>query len=69
MEEAAVIMAGLDPARVLKAIDITLAQHRRGFRARLPSDYDVADVSDKVVRIISSYTDYVNRHVWHRPSC
>jgi UDP-N-acetyl-L-fucosamine synthase len=66
MEEAAVIMAGLDPARVMDAIDITLAQHGRGFRPRLPSDYDVPNVSDKVVRIIASYIDYVNRKVWHK---
>jgi UDP-N-acetylglucosamine 2-epimerase (non-hydrolysing) len=66
MEEGAVIMAGLDPARVLDAMDMTLAQHRRGFRARIPSDYDVADVSDKVVRIVTSYIDYVNRNVWHK---
>jgi UDP-N-acetyl-L-fucosamine synthase len=66
MEEAAVIMAGLDPSRVLDAIEITLAQHRRGFRAHLPLDYDVPDVSNKVVRIIASYTDYVNRNVWHK---
>lgn len=66
MEEAAVIMAGLDPVRVLEAVDITLRQHQRAFRPRLPADYDVSDVSEKVVRIIASYTDYVNRTVWRK---
>lgn len=70
MEEAAVMMTGLDPDRVLQGLEI-LESERQLKRARgetrmvrLPADYSAPDVSDKVVRIILSYTDYVRRTVW-----
>ena len=67
MDEATVIMSGLDPRRVLDAVALNIAQHDASApRSRVVSDYDTADVSRKVVRIIVSYTDYVNRTVWHR---
>jgi len=67
MDEATVIMAGLNPVRALEAV----AEARRSFdRAENPfalvSDYDCDNVSRKVVRIILSYTDYVNRTVWQK---
>jgi UDP-N-acetylglucosamine 2-epimerase (non-hydrolysing) len=65
MEEAAVMMVGLSLDRVLQALSILESQPRgnnRGFR--LVEDYDKPNVSDKIVRIILSYTDYVNRVVW-----
>lgn len=61
MEQAVVTMTGLSPVRVLRALEILAAQDRR---PRLPEDYAVPDVADKVVRIILSYTDYVRRVVW-----
>ena len=61
MEEAAVTMTGLVPQRVLQGLDLLAQQERR---PRLPPDYAVPDVSDKVVRLILSYTDYVRRTVW-----
>ena len=65
MDEAAVIMAGLDPTRVQEAV--TLAMRDRGAAAhRLVADYDTDNVSRKVARIVLSYTDYVNRTVWRR---
>jgi UDP-N-acetylglucosamine 2-epimerase len=70
MEEAVVMMTGLDPERVLQGLAILESQGqtegRQGAtrRARLPADYSAPDVSDKVVRIILSYTDYVRRTVW-----
>ena len=65
MDEAAVIMAGLKPERVLEAVDLAIAQDRGRRRpARMVADYEAANVSEKVVRIIVSYTDYVNRTVW-----
>jgi len=65
MEEGAVMMAGLDAERVMQAIAILENQPRGDTRLiRLPDDYNVPNVSDKVVRIIHSYTDYVNRVVW-----
>lgn len=65
MEEAVVPMAGLDPANVVKAVELVTAQGSRApFRGRLPVDYDAPDVSQKVVRVIESYIPYVTRTVW-----
>jgi UDP-N-acetylglucosamine 2-epimerase len=65
MEEASVMMVGLSTDRVLEALAI-LAQQPRGSQRqlRIVTDYNVPNVSEKVVRIIHSYTDYVNRVVW-----
>ncbi len=67
MEEAAVMMVGLDVDRVRQGLAI-LADQPRGERRglRLVDDYAVPNVSEKVVRIIHSYTDYVNRVVWRK---
>jgi len=67
MDEAAVIMSGLKPERVLEAIDLVTA-HRAARKQpiRMAADYEADNVSQKVVRIILSYTDYVNRTVWHK---
>jgi UDP-N-acetylglucosamine 2-epimerase (non-hydrolysing) len=66
MEEGAVILTGLDPYRVLQALDVLEGQARGPERAiNIPADYDVPNVSEKIVRIILSYTDYVRRKVWH----
>ena len=61
MEEAVVMMTGLGAQRVLQALDVLDTQDGR---PRLPADYAVPDVSQKIVRIILSYTDYVRRNVW-----
>lgn len=67
MEEAAVMMTGLEVNRVLQGLKILENQEcgeARNFK--LVADYNAPNVSDKVVRIIHSYTDYVNRKVWHK---
>jgi UDP-N-acetylglucosamine 2-epimerase (non-hydrolysing) len=67
MEEAAVMMTGLDWHIIRQALDIAAAQGRGTERLfRLVGDYQMPNVSEKVVRIIMSYTGYVNRTVWHR---
>jgi UDP-N-acetyl-L-fucosamine synthase len=67
MEEAAVMMTGLDVDRVRQGLAILASQLRGDERSlRLVADYNVPNVSDKVVRIIHSYTDYVNRVVWRK---
>ncbi len=67
MEEAAVMMVGLDVERVHQGLVILQGQTRGGDRLiRVPADYNMPNVSDKVVRIIHSYTDYVNRVVWKK---
>lgn len=67
MEEASVMMVGLELERVLQALSILSDQSRGDSRfLRRVSDYSMPNVSDKVVRIIHSYTDYVNRTVWKK---
>jgi UDP-N-acetylglucosamine 2-epimerase (non-hydrolysing) len=67
MEEAAVMMVGLEVDRVRQGLAI-LAQQPRGDERllRQVADYSMPNVSDKVVRIIHSYTDYINRVVWKK---
>lgn len=66
-EEASVMMTGLEVSRVLQGLKILESQCRGVERnIRLVEDYSMPNVSDKVVRIIHSYTDYVNRVVWKK---
>lgn len=66
MEEASVMMVGLNPERVLQALALIETQGRGEVRDfRLVADYSMPNVSEKVVRIIHSYTDYVRRKVWN----
>ena len=66
-EEAAVMMVGLNLDRVLQGLAILDTQARGAIRSlRQVADYSMPNVSDKVVRIIHSYTDYVNRVVWKK---
>jgi len=67
MEEAAVIMAGLGSERIMQGLAILESQPRDSKRLiRQVYDYSMPNVSDKIVRIIHSYTDYVNRIVWKK---
>jgi UDP-N-acetylglucosamine 2-epimerase len=67
MEEASVMMVGLEVDRVMQALDILKNQTRGEERTlRLVSDYSMPNVSEKVIRIIHSYRDYVMRTVWKR---
>jgi UDP-N-acetylglucosamine 2-epimerase len=65
MEEASVMMTGLDPERILQALAVLATQKRGEQRTLRPvADYSMPNVSDKMVRILLSYTDYVRRTVW-----
>jgi UDP-N-acetylglucosamine 2-epimerase (non-hydrolysing) len=67
MEEASVMMVGLNPERILQGLEQLSLQKvgdERNFRK--VADYSMPNVSEKVVRIILSYTDYVNRVVWKK---
>ena len=67
MEEGTVMMVGLEWERIRDGLRILESQPRGDERAlRVVADYDVPNVSEKVVRIVLSYTDYVNRVVWHK---
>jgi len=66
-EEGAVMLVGLNPERVREGLAI-LADQPRGAERLLPmvADYRTIEVSDKVLRIVQSYTDFVNRRVWSK---
>jgi len=65
MEEASVMMVGLNIDRIMQGIELLQSQKRSDHRTLLEvADYSRPNVSDKVVRILISYTDYVNRVVW-----
>ncbi|MDH3688339.1 MAG: UDP-N-acetylglucosamine 2-epimerase (non-hydrolyzing) [Gammaproteobacteria bacterium] len=67
MDEGTLIMSGLNAERVMQSIEIVTSQYLKSKRQfELVADYDTESVSKKVVRIIISYTDYVNRVVWHK---
>jgi UDP-N-acetylglucosamine 2-epimerase (non-hydrolysing) len=67
MEEAVVPMAGLTPDHVLQCVEMVIRRKERGGSIRAVADYDVGNVSEKVLNIILSYTPYVNRVVWRKP--
>lgn len=67
MDEGTLIMCGLTAPRVLEAIEVVTSQYDPAARRfRMVQDYQPDNVSQKVVRIILSYTEYVNRTVWHK---
>lgn len=67
MEEGSVMMVGLSVDRVKQGLSILAHQPRGDHRLlRMVEDYQTPNVSDKVLRIIQSYTDYVNRVVWRK---
>ena len=69
MDEATVIMSGLNKTRIIEAVEIATKHNNQPGRAINPvKDYEANNVSKKVLRIILSYVDYVNRTVWHKSS-
>ena len=66
MEEASVMMVGMNYDRILQGLAILETQNiNQSLTLRPVADYSMPNVSDKVLRIIISYTDYINRVVWH----
>jgi UDP-N-acetylglucosamine 2-epimerase (non-hydrolysing) len=67
MDEATVIMSGLNKTRVIDAVEIATAHNSQDTKSIKPvKDYEADNVSKKVLRTILSYVDYVNRTVWHK---
>lgn len=69
MDVGTLIMSGLKKERVLDAVRVIIAQHNKSERASAPiDDYEIGSASTKVLRVVLSYVDYVNRTVWSKPS-
>ena len=67
MDVGTLIMAGLKKDRVLEAVKVIIEQHDYSKRVMSPvGDYEAINVSKKILRIVLSYTNYVNRTVWHK---
>jgi UDP-N-acetylglucosamine 2-epimerase (non-hydrolysing) len=67
LDVGTLIMAGLEKDRVMDAVRITLDQFKQGVRVMAPvEDYEAQAVSKKILRIVLSYTDYINRTVWRK---
>ena len=67
MDETTVIMSGLEKVRVIEAVEVATKHNSQEIRAIKPvKDYEVDNVSKKILRIILSYVDYVNRTVWYK---
>ena len=66
MDEATVIMSGIDKNRIDESINVVTTQSKNGNFPKIIDDYNVENVSQKVVKIILSYIDYVNRNVWRK---
>jgi UDP-N-acetylglucosamine 2-epimerase (non-hydrolysing) len=65
-DEATLIMSGYIKGRVLTAVDVVTSQYKNKATFNTITDYNVDNVSKKVVRIILSYTDYINEYVWKK---
>ena len=66
MDEGVLIMSGLKAERVLDAVQVITQQHAAAQVPRVVPDYQVEQVSRKVLRIVLSYVDFVNRVVWSK---
>jgi UDP-N-acetylglucosamine 2-epimerase (non-hydrolysing) len=65
MDVGTLIMAGLKQERVLDAVQVIISQHKKEMRVMAPvEDYEAKSVSKKILRVVLSYTEYINRTVW-----
>ena len=68
MDEGTLIMSGIHKDRILESIEVVVKQYNEGKIPTIIDDYNVDNVSQKVIKIIFSYIDYVNRNVWRKDS-
>jgi len=66
MDEGTLIMSGLNKDRIIESIELVTQEQRDNVTMKIVQDYDVDNVSTKVLKIILSYTDYINRTVWNK---
>ena len=68
MDKGTLIMSGIDKDRIKESISVVTEQYKSGIIPNIVEDYDEDNVSQKVVKIILSYIDYINRKVWRKDS-
>ena len=68
MDEGTLIMSGLDKDRIIESINVVTEQYNNNIIPEIVDDYNISNVSQKVVKIILSYIDYVNREIWKKDS-
>ena len=68
MDEGTLIMSGLNDNRIIESINVVTKQYANNVIPKIVEDYNVDNVSQKVVKIILSYIDFVNRTVWKKDS-
>ena len=68
MDKGTLIMSGLEKDRINESINVVTEQHKNEIIPKIVEDYNEENVSQKVVKIIFSYIDYVNRNVWRKDS-
>ena len=68
MDKGTLIMSGLDHSRIIESIMVVTKQYEENIIPEIVDDYDVDNVSQKVIKVILSYIDYVNRTVWRKDS-
>ena len=68
MDEGTLIMSGLEKERIKESISVVTEQYKNGIIPNIVEDYNEENVSQKVVKIILSYIDYINRTVWRKES-
>ena len=68
MDNGTLIMSGLDKQRIKESINTVTQQYKNGVIPKIVDDYNVDNVSQKVIKIILSYIDYINRTVWRKDS-
>ena len=66
MDEGTLIMSGLNKIDVLNSVEVIINQSNENKKIEIINDYKTSNVSTKIVRIILSYTNYVNNTVWHK---
>ena len=65
MEETAVMMVGMNKERIFQALEILKSQNQSGIsNQNIPADYNISNISEKILKIIISYTDYVKQVIW-----
>ncbi|MDC0032309.1 UDP-N-acetylglucosamine 2-epimerase (non-hydrolyzing) [Pelagibacteraceae bacterium] len=66
MDETSTILTGMDTSHILRSIDLAIDHHKEDRSFKLIKDYNVDNVSKKIIRIIYSYYHYVNSYVWYK---